>query len=137
MWPLHIYSQKVKNLTLCLVLPMPSRDSMYINTAWRHLFTCSRLCLQWNVLLRLQMATDMERLASFEEAYYDQYDYYNLIDYSCHAGGKGRSKKEVELNTNRHSPAGHERKIAEKYHNSQVKRRRTKSSSTWRFMLSE
>ncbi|RVE63571.1 hypothetical protein OJAV_G00137630 [Oryzias javanicus] len=36
----------------------------------------------------------MERLASFEEAYYDQYDYYNLVDYSCHAGGKGRSKKE-------------------------------------------
>lgn len=77
------------------------------------------------------MATDMERLASFEEAYYDQYDYYNLLDYSCHAGGKGRTKREIELNTNRHCPAGHERKIAEKFHNSQMKRRRTKSSSSW------
>ncbi|XP_005800838.1 nuclear protein 2-like [Xiphophorus maculatus] len=76
------------------------------------------------------MATDMERLASFEEAYYDQYDYYNLHEYSCHAGGKGRTKREIELNTNRHCPAGHERKIAEKYHNSQMKRRRTKSASS-------
>lgn len=77
------------------------------------------------------MATDIERLVSFEEAYYDQYDYYNLLEYSAHAGGKGRSKREIELNTNRHCPAGHERKIAEKYHNSQMKRRRTKSSSSW------
>uniref|UniRef100_A0A3Q3FXW4 Nuclear protein 1a n=1 Tax=Kryptolebias marmoratus TaxID=37003 RepID=A0A3Q3FXW4_KRYMA len=75
------------------------------------------------------MATDLDRLASFEEAYYDQYDYYNLVEYPCHAGGKGRTKREIELNTNRHSPAGHERKIAEKYHNSEMKRRRTKSSS--------
>ncbi|KAL3971382.1 kelch repeat and BTB domain-containing protein 11 [Sarotherodon galilaeus] len=66
------------------------------------------------------MATDIERLVSFEEAYYDQYDYYNLLE----------SKREIELNTNRHCPAGHERKIAEKYHNSQMKRRRTKSSSS-------
>ncbi len=77
------------------------------------------------------MATDMERFVSFEEAYYDQYDYYNLLEYSCHAGGKGRTKREIELNTNRHCPAGHERKIAEKFHNSQMKRRRTKSSSSW------
>ncbi|XP_013875101.1 nuclear transcriptional regulator 1-like protein [Austrofundulus limnaeus] len=75
------------------------------------------------------MAADLDRLASFEEAFYDQYDYYNLQEYPCHAGGKGRSKREMELNTNRHSPAGHERKIAEKFHNSQMKRRRTKSSS--------
>ena len=76
------------------------------------------------------MATDIERLASFEATYYDQYDYYNLREYSCHARGKGRSKREIELNTNRHSPAGHERKIAEKFHNSEMKRRRTKSSSS-------
>ncbi|XP_030009913.1 nuclear protein 2-like [Sphaeramia orbicularis] len=76
------------------------------------------------------MATDIERLVSFEEAYYDQYDYYNLREYSCHAAGKGRSKREMELHTNRHCPAGHERKIAEKFHNSEMKRRRTKSSSS-------
>ncbi|TWW74128.1 hypothetical protein D4764_14G0001290 [Takifugu flavidus] len=73
------------------------------------------------------MATDIERLVSFEEAYYDQYDYYNLMEYSCHARGKGRTKREIELNTNRHSPAGHERKIVEKFQNSEMKRRRTKN----------
>ncbi|CAG5876947.1 unnamed protein product [Menidia menidia] len=76
------------------------------------------------------MATDLERFASFEEAHYDQYDYYNLNEYSGHAAGKGRTKREMELNTNRHCPSGHERKIAEKFHNSQEKRRRTKSSSS-------
>ena len=75
------------------------------------------------------MATDMERFVSFEQAYYDQYDYYNLQEYPGHAGGKGRTKREMELNTNRHVPAGHERKIAENYHNSEIKRKRTKSTS--------
>lgn len=77
------------------------------------------------------MAADIDRLVSFEEAHYDQYDYYNLEEYPCHAGGKGRSKKEIGLNTNRHCPAGHERKIAGKLQNSEIKRRRTKSSSSW------
>ncbi|MBN3308356.1 nuclear protein 2 [Amia ocellicauda] len=76
------------------------------------------------------MATDIETLASFETEHYDQYEYYNLIEYSCHAGGKGRTKREIGLHTNRHSPAGHERKIAEKFHNSELKRRRTKSASS-------
>uniref|UniRef100_A0A673GQT2 Nuclear protein 1b n=1 Tax=Sinocyclocheilus rhinocerous TaxID=307959 RepID=A0A673GQT2_9TELE len=69
-------------------------------------------------------------LVSFEEANYDEYDYYNLEEYPCHAGGKGRSKKEIGMNTNRHCPAGHERKIAGKLQNSEIKRRRTKSSSS-------
>ena len=34
----------------------------------------------------------------------------------CHAG-KQRSKKEAEMNTNRHNPGGHERKIATKLMN--------------------
>lgn len=80
--------------------------------------------------VRVQMATEMDRFVSFEETHYDQYDYYNLLEYPCNAAGKGRSKREVEMNTNRHCPAGHERKIAEKYHNSEVKRRRTKSASS-------
>ncbi|XP_028322001.1 nuclear protein 2-like [Gouania willdenowi] len=75
------------------------------------------------------MATDIERLVSFEEAHYDQYDYYNVEEFPGHSRGKGRSKKEMELNTNRHCPAGHERKITEKFQNSELKRRRTKSSS--------
>lgn len=80
------------------------------------------------------MATDMDRFVSFEEAHYDQYDYYNLEEYPCHAGGKGRSKREIGMNTNRHCPAGHERKIMGKLHNSEMKRRRTKSSSSWEKM---
>lgn len=93
------------------------------------LFTCPEL-LRAETCLPFLMATDVQRLASFEEAHYDQYDYYNLVDYSCHAGGKGRTKREIGLNTNRHCPAGHERKIAEKLHNSELKRRRTKSCSS-------
>lgn len=112
-----------------------SRDSVYINKGWHHLFTRSetrRVVNSTSANFRaVEMATDLERLASFEEAYYDQYDYYNLLEYPCHAGGKGRTKREIELNTNRHCPAGHERKIAEKFHNSEMKRRRTKSSSSW------
>lgn len=111
-----------------------SRDHMTACIKTRRDIICllaARNCLRTSAALRVQMATDIERLVSFEEAYYDQYDYYNLLEYSGHAGGKGRSKREIELNTNRHCPAGHERKIAEKYHNSQMKRRRTKSSSSW------
>ncbi|AWP00422.1 putative nuclear transcriptional regulator 1-like protein-like [Scophthalmus maximus] len=76
------------------------------------------------------MATEIERFVSFEETHYDQYDYYNLREYWCHARGKGRSRREIELNTNRHCPAGHERKIAEKFHNSEMKRKGTKSPSS-------
>ena len=110
-----------------------SCDWMDINTGWHHLFTC---CLEFigttavccNSLL---MATDIEHLASFEEAHYDQYEYYNLVEYSCHARGKGRTKKEIELNTNRHCPAGHERKIAEKYHNTEINRKTPKIATCW------
>ncbi|XP_078404723.1 nuclear protein 2-like [Cetorhinus maximus] len=68
-------------------------------------------------------------LESFEEAHYDEYEYYNLADYPAHKGGKGRSKKERGRNTNRRCPAGHERKITEKLYNSQLKRKRARSRS--------
>ncbi|KAL4660611.1 nuclear transcriptional regulator 1-like protein [Arapaima gigas] len=55
------------------------------------------------------MAADIDTLVSFEEEHYDEYEYYNLMEYPCHAGGKGRTKREIGLNTNRHCPAGHER----------------------------
>ncbi|KAG2459160.1 BGLR glucuronidase, partial [Polypterus senegalus] len=76
------------------------------------------------------MSNDSETLASFEEEHYDEYEYYNMQEYSCHAGGKGRTKKEIGMNTNRHCPAGHERKIATKFHNSELKRRRCRSTSS-------
>ncbi|XP_061702365.1 nuclear protein 1b [Syngnathoides biaculeatus] len=60
--------------------------------------------------------------SNFEEQYYDQYEYYNLSDkYAVGASRKGRTKKEASDNTNRPSPTGHERKVAEKLHNSEQK----------------
>ncbi|XP_051905071.1 nuclear protein 1b [Hippocampus zosterae] len=60
--------------------------------------------------------------SNFEDQYYDQYEYYNLSDkYTDGASRKGRTKKEASENTNRHIPAGHERKIAEKLQNSDKK----------------
>ncbi|XP_029469610.1 nuclear protein 2 [Rhinatrema bivittatum] len=76
------------------------------------------------------MSNEVETLVDFEAEHYDEYDYYNLKEYGCGAGGKGRTKKEIELHTNRHVPAGHERKIEEKLHNSELKRRRSRSSSS-------
>ncbi|XP_029914139.1 nuclear protein 1b [Myripristis murdjan] len=59
---------------------------------------------------------------SFENQYYDEYEYYNLSDkYTSGAARKGRTKKEASENTNRPNPAGHERKIVEKLQNSEKK----------------
>uniref|UniRef100_A0A8C8RES4 Uncharacterized protein n=1 Tax=Pelusios castaneus TaxID=367368 RepID=A0A8C8RES4_9SAUR len=58
----------------------------------------------------------------------DPYEWYHVRDWSGPrgpgSGGKGRSRRERELRTNRSLPAGHERKIAQKLRNSQAKRRR-------------
>merc|ERR1711962_1501566 len=52
------------------------------------------------------------------ERYFDEYDYYNFDrKYTEPQCRKGRSKKESEQNTNRHNPAGHERKVAQKFQN--------------------
>ena len=49
--------------------------------------------------------------------YQDEYEHYNYDQEkaikSGHSG-KQRTKKEAEMNTNRHNPGGHERKIATK-----------------------
>ncbi|XP_061741075.1 nuclear protein 1b [Nerophis ophidion] len=60
--------------------------------------------------------------SSFEDEYYDQYDYYSVSDkYTEGAARKGRTKKEASANTNRPNPGGHERKIVEKLQNSEKK----------------
>ncbi|KAG8431539.1 hypothetical protein GDO86_018347 [Hymenochirus boettgeri] len=63
--------------------------------------------------------------SDFEGRYFDEYDYYNLTDrYSLPtAARKGRTKKEAQENTNRPSPCGHERKIADKLQRSEGKRK--------------
>merc|ERR1711864_9159 len=51
----------------------------------------------------------------------DEFDHYNYDQdklVSGH-GGKNRSKKEAEMNTNRHNPGGHERKIVTKLMNTE------------------
>ncbi|XP_037544566.1 nuclear protein 1b [Nematolebias whitei] len=60
--------------------------------------------------------------SKFEEDHFDEYEYYNLSDkYTEGSARKGRTKKEASENTNRHNPAGHERKIQEKLQNSDKK----------------
>ncbi|XP_069042642.1 nuclear protein 1b [Lepisosteus oculatus] len=55
----------------------------------------------------------------FEGEYYDKYEFYNLTDRYCVSSSrKGRSKRESSCNTNRPSPAGHERKLSTKLQNS-------------------
>ncbi|XP_072422725.1 nuclear protein 1b [Chiloscyllium punctatum] len=69
--------------------------------------------------------TQRLKSSSFEEQYFDQYDYYNISD-RCHTGPsrKGRSKKEASENTNHFNPAGHERKLTSKLQRSAEKRRK-------------
>uniref|UniRef100_A0A3Q0T3B0 Nuclear protein 1b n=1 Tax=Amphilophus citrinellus TaxID=61819 RepID=A0A3Q0T3B0_AMPCI len=62
-----------------------------------------------------------EKPTKFEDEYYDEYEYYNLTDKYAGSARKGRTKKEASDNTNRPSPGGHERKIAEKLQNSEKK----------------
>lgn len=55
-------------------------------------------------------------------------DYNSMADKLTHPGsGKGRSKKESELNTNRTDPCGDNRKLTEKFRNSEKNRQRKDS----------
>ena len=47
--------------------------------------------------------------------------------YDLFGPGKQRSKKEAEMNTNRHNPGGHERKIATKLINMEKNLKTNKS----------
>jgi len=52
------------------------------------------------------------------ERYFDEYDYFNFDrKYTEPQCRKGRSKRESEQNTNRPNPAGHERKVTQKFQN--------------------
>jgi len=52
------------------------------------------------------------------ERYFDEYDYFNFDrKYTEPQNRKGRSKRESEQNTNRPVPAGHERKVTQKFQN--------------------
>eukprot|EP00493_Phyllostaurus_siculus_P015729 UN15972 len=58
------------------------------------------------------------------ENYFDEYDYYNFDrKFVEPATRKGRTKRESSLNTNRHIPAGHERKVIQKFINTEKRRK--------------
>merc|ERR1712062_776897 len=58
--------------------------------------------------------------SKMSESHFDQYEHYNYDQdkaiFSGHSG-KQRSKKEAAMNTNKHNPGGHERKIVNKLMN--------------------
>ena len=70
-------------------------------------------------------ASHRRRLMNNIEYYLDEYDYYNFdpVATAVSHSRKGRSKKEASLNTNRHNPAGHERKVLTKLQNTEKKRK--------------
>ena len=69
---------------------------------------------------QLKMSNDEHLADQFEkddaEHIADQYEKDGM---GSHHGGKQRTKKESEMNTNRQNPAGHERKIATKLMNAE------------------
>jgi nuclear protein 1 len=65
------------------------------------------------------------------EAHFDEYEHYNFAyDKHLYSGqsGKGRTKREASLNTNRADPAGHNRKAVTKLTNNQQNKRKTSMS---------
>merc|ERR1712001_214401 len=65
---------------------------------------------------RSQTATSMS------EAHFDEFEHYNFDqDKAMRSGhsGKQRTKKEASMNTNKHNPGGHERKIVTKLMNAE------------------
>jgi len=65
------------------------------------------------------------------ESHLDEYDRYNFEHdkymYSGHSG-KQRSKKEASEHTNHNDPSGHVRKIVTKLHNTEAKKKVTKTT---------
>jgi nuclear protein 1 len=56
------------------------------------------------------------------EAHFDEFEHYNYDqEKAMNSGhsGKQRTKKEASMNTNKHNPGGHERKIVTKLMNAE------------------
>merc|ERR1711874_737123 len=70
----------------------------------------------------------LNTLLAMSEEHFDQWEYYNFEEklLISRNTGKQRSKKEAALNTNRHSPGGHERKIVTKLRNSERNKKQRK-----------
>jgi nuclear protein 1 len=58
------------------------------------------------------------------EDFFDKYEHYNFDKNVVNGNSrKGRTKREASLNTNRFNPGGNERKIVEKFRNTERNRR--------------
>merc|ERR1712060_64628 len=63
-----------------------------------------------------------KRPSRMSEAHFDAFEHYNFDqDKAMRSGhsGKQRTKKEASMNTNKHNPGGHERKIVTKLMNAE------------------
>merc|ERR1711872_1053914 len=63
-----------------------------------------------------------ETQATMSEEHFDEFEHYNFDqDKAMRSGhsGKQRTKKEASMNTNKHNPGGHERKIVTKLMNAE------------------
>merc|ERR1712055_913786 len=81
--------------------------------------SCSCLITPDN-LKTLTTPTKISRATSMSEAHFDEFEHYNFDqDKAMRSGhsGKQRTKKEASMNTNKHNPGGHERKIVTKLQN--------------------
>merc|ERR1712115_489378 len=59
---------------------------------------------------------------TMSEAHFDEFEHYNFDqEKAMNSGhsGKQRTKKEASMNTNKHNPGGHERKIVTKLMNAE------------------
>merc|ERR1711955_112413 len=63
-----------------------------------------------------------ETQSTMSEEHFDEFEHYNFDqDKAMRSGhsGKQRTKKEASMNTNKHNPGGHERKIVTKLMNAE------------------
>merc|ERR1712156_474544 len=82
----------------------------------------TKLSVQKNYAVLQHTIKKRINFSKMSESHFDQYEHYNYDQdkaiFSGHSG-KQRSKKEVAMNTNKHNPGGHERKITTKLMNAE------------------
>merc|ERR1712130_704546 len=98
------YCGAASQLESCSCLPAPRQPQNPHNT-------------HQGIYFRSQRAT-----SRMSEAHFDEFEHYNFDqDKAMRSGhsGKQRTKKEASMNTNKHNPGGHERKIVTKLMNAE------------------
>merc|ERR1711955_149032 len=76
----------------------------------------------YTLLRQLQSPIYHHYIITMSEAHFDEFEHYNFDqEKAMNSGhsGKQRTKKEASMNTNKHNPGGHERKIVTKLMNAE------------------